>query len=142
MNFCGLRFVQGPGSFWLLWKPASPASCYFPYSVKRMTLKPLRGLISTVKRQDDSIKHKQLVVTWDVSCEKGSLPRCQHARVCSCSPRLTIIPTLRSGNSALHLYICELRNTFGALSDGRDDMFEPKKHGEEQDEKNGQETQE
>lgn len=53
------------------------------------------------------------------------------------------IPALGSGDSTLHLYIRELRDTFRALgSDGWDDMFEPKEHGEEQDEENGQEAQE
>lgn len=54
---------------------------------------------------------------------------------------LASVLTLRSGNSALHFYVCELRNTLCALGDGRDDMLESKKHGEEQDEKNGQEAQ-
>lgn len=54
---------------------------------------------------------------------------------------LASVPTLRSGNSALHFYVGELRNILCALGDGRDDMLEPKKHCEEQDEKNGQEAQ-
>lgn len=50
---------------------------------------------------------------------------------------------LMSGNSTLHLYICEFRDTFCALRvDGWDNMFEPKEHYKEQQEKNGQEAQE
>lgn len=51
---------------------------------------------------------------------------------------------LSAGDPAVHLYICELLNILCALWGCRnwgDNMFQTQKHGEEQDEENGQESQ-
>lgn len=83
------------------------------------------------------------IPTWEAMCNKVSFPGHHRTRVYWDPLMLIFILALRSGDSTLHLYICELRNTFCALRvDGRDDMFEPKEHCEEQNEKNSQEAQE
>lgn len=119
--------------------PAQPAAiCRIP--LKEWLLSLLDVPQAQSRWRMTNKKHEQLA-TCEASQEKESLPVHQPSRFAHIRGSLTSVPTLRSGNSALHFYVGELRNILCALGDGRDDMLKPKKHCEEQDEKNGQEAQ-